>query len=323
MMSLLMFKKRLKTFYGKYDMYLISIIKCVTSFLAFYLLNKNIGSMPILKNPVIPIVLALLCSFMPYGIIVVIAAGFMLLHLFSISIEIALVTAVLLILVGILYYSQQPGDSFLLLVVPLLFAFRIPYAVPLVAGLSLGIASIVPMGCGICIYYILLYVKENTGLITNGAQAEALQKYSQAVDAVLNNKVMLVMLVAFVVSMILVNIIRRLPVNYSWMIAIVVGIITQISIIFLGSMRMNITLRMGTVLLGILASALIAVVYHFFVFTVDYSRIEHVQYEDDEYYYYVKAVPKMMVTEPDVRVHKINDAKRQSRGMQEREENSQ
>ena len=43
----------------------------------------------------------------------------------------------------------------------------------------------------------------------------------------------------------------------------------------------------------------------FFVFNVDYSRTEHVQFEDDEYYYYVKAVPKNTVTAPQKRVKTI------------------
>lgn len=319
MISLLMLKERLKTFYGKYDLYLISVMKFILSYLIFYLLNRNIGSMAMLKNPVVPIVLALVCSFMPYGVIAVAAAGFMLLHLANVSMEMAIVTAVILILVGILYYGQQPGDSVLLLVTPLMFAFKIPYVVPLIAGLSLGISSVVPISCGISIYYILLYVKENTGVLTNGAQADALQKYAQVISSVLNNKQMLLMIMAFAAALVVVNLLRRLSVNYAWMIAIVAGMIVQVTVIFLGSMKWNLSLQTGTVLLGILVSILIVSVYHLFVFAVDYSRVEHVQYEDDEYYYYVKAVPKMLVTEPDVRVHKINDAKRQSRGSREKE----
>ncbi len=33
------------------------------------------------------------------------------------------------------------------------------------------------------------------------------------------------------------------------------------------------------------------------------------QFEDDEYYYYVKAVPKLTVTRPDVKVKRINTRK--------------
>lgn len=42
---------------------------------------------------------------------------------------------------------------------------------------------------------------------------------------------------------------------------------------------------------------------------VDYSRKEYIQFEDDDYYYYVKAVPKMNIAAPDVKVQKINSTK--------------
>ena len=58
-----------------------------------------------------------------------------------------------------------------------------------------------------------------------------------------------------------------------------------------------------------LLSLLLAVVLQFFVFNVDYSRTEKVQFEDDEYYYYVKAVPKIVVARPEKKVKQINSQK--------------
>ena len=31
--------------------------------------------------------------------------------------------------------------------------------------------------------------------------------------------------------------------------------------------------------------------------TLDYTRVERLQFEDDEYYYYVKAVPKALIAQ--------------------------
>lgn len=60
-------------------------------------------------------------------------------------------------------------------------------------------------------------------------------------------------------------------------------------------------------LIGALPFLAVALLYHFFVFTVDYTRTEYVQYEDDDYVYYVKAVPKVAVTRTDVKVQRINN----------------
>jgi len=42
------------------------------------------------------------------------------------------------------------------------------------------------------------------------------------------------------------------------------------------------------------------------ILSVDYSRVEHTQFEDDEYYYYVRAVPKAFVSVEDKQVKHIN-----------------
>lgn len=69
MMSLLVFKERLKEFYAKFDIYITPVIKFVYSYLAFWLMNRNIGFMAKLTNPLVPLVLALACSFLPYSAI--------------------------------------------------------------------------------------------------------------------------------------------------------------------------------------------------------------------------------------------------------------
>ena len=62
-------------------------------------------------------------------------------------------------------------------------------------------------------------------------------------------------------------------------------------------------------IVGILVSMVLAFVFEFFVFAVDYTRTEYLQFQDDDYYYYVKAVPKVAVTAPDVKVQRINKRK--------------
>ena len=56
---------------------------------------------------------------------------------------------------------------------------------------------------------------------------------------------------------------------------------------------------------GSAVSALIAFALKFLFFHVDYMRTERVQFEDDEYYYYVKAVPKISVTQSKKQVKKF------------------
>ena len=67
MMQLLVIREKLRKFYGKYSSFIIPIEKFVLGMASFWLINANIGFMPKLKNPLIPIVMGLIASTIPCG----------------------------------------------------------------------------------------------------------------------------------------------------------------------------------------------------------------------------------------------------------------
>ena len=229
----------------------------------------------------------------------------MLAHAFQVSAEISLILLVFMLVVMMLYYGFRPGDGYLLLITPMLFFLNLPYVVPLIVGLSGSLVSIVPVCCGVCIYYMILYLQQNAGVLAGSSLPEMADRFIRIIHDVFGNELMWVMAAAFAAAILAVYIIKNLSVDYSWSIAIIAGVITQLAIIFIGDMRFDLPVSAGSMILGIILSVLAALIYQFFVFAVDYTRTEYLQYEDDEYYYYVKAVPKIAVSAPDVKVQKI------------------
>ena len=279
----------------------------------FLSLNANIGYMAKLKNPLVILLVCLISALLPYGAIVFLAGCLMMAHIYAVSLEMALIALVLILLVSILYYGFKPGDSVLMVLTPLAFLFHIPYVVPLLVGLGGSLASAIPVGCGVFMYYLLMYVKQNAGVLTTEASVDIVQRYSQILKSVLFNQTMLVMVAACGAGVIIVYLIRRLSMDYSWMVAIVAGSVAELLVIFVGYVVFGVSVEIVPLILGMIASAAIAAVYNFFIFSVDYTRTEYVQFEDDDYYYYVKAVPKMTVSTPDVKVQKISTRKRITR----------
>lgn len=307
MMMFLVLKERLKSFYGKYATLANGLIKFIYSFAALQMMGASLGFMPALKNPFLMLLLAFVCGFLPYGAIACLLALVMLAHIYAVSLEITLITAVFLLLVTLLYYGFQPGDSYWLVLAPMAFFLKIPFAVPLIAGLSAGLVSVIPVSCGVIIYYILLYVKQNAGVLTNDAAVDITQKFLQIIRALLANQTMLVMLGVCGAGILVVYLIRTLSVDYAWVIAIVMGMVAQLAVAFAGDFILDVSMPVPQLLAGAFISILIAGGYHFFVFAVDYTRTEYTRFEDDDYVYYVKAVPKVVVSKPDVRVQRINN----------------
>lgn len=313
MTSLLLWKEHLKSFYNKYCYVIRPVVRFLFALCTFLCINMNIGYMTKLKNPLVWIPLSLVCSMLPYGVIVFVAGCFMLAHIYAVSMEMALIALVLLLVVVILYFGFRPGDSFLMVLTPLAFILRVPYAVPLLVGLGGSLVSVIPVSCGVFLYYLLMYVKQNAGILTSEASVDIVQRYSQIIKSVLMNQGMAVMIVSCAVGIVVVFLIRRLSVDYAWMVAIVAGSVAQLLVVFIGDFVFGVSAKVLPLVLGMIASAAIAAVYDFFLFSVDYTRTEYVQFEDDDYYYYVKAVPKMTVSTPEVRVQKISTRKRSTR----------
>ena len=309
MMGLLVFKENLKRFYGKYSIYIIPVLKFLLGALAFFMINSNIGFMGKLKNPLIPVVMGLVASFIPCGATAFLAGCFIVVHVAKVSLEVALIITMIMMLVMMLYYGFRPGDGYLLLLTPLLFFLKIPYVVPLLVGLSGGLVSIIPVSCGVCIYYMIMYLKQNAGVLAGSSVSEIADRFIQIAKSVFGNELMWIMIAAFAAAIVIVYVIKNLPVDYAWSIAIIAGVITELVVIFIGDFNYNLPIGLVSLILGIAASVAIAWIYQFFAFAVDYSRTEYLQYEDDEYCYYVKAVPKIAVSAPDVKVHRIYSRK--------------
>ena len=308
MAVLLELKEQLKSIYSRFDVYIVPVLKFALAFVTLSLINSNLGYMTRLDNIIFVLITALVCSFMPANITVVFASVFILAHIYSLSMECAVVVFVVFMLMYLLYFRFSPGDSIALILTPVCFALRIPYAVPLAMGFVGTPLSAVSVGCGVVVHYILRYIIVNSSVISNLEADSTVQKFKFVIDNLLSNKEMVVMVMAFAVTIVLVYTIRRLSVNYSWTIALIVGTIVDVIFVLVGDMMLSLSVSIGGVIIGSIISLVLILVLQFFVFSVDYSRTENLQFEDDEYYYYVKAVPKMSVAVSEKKVKHISSS---------------
>ena len=286
-------------------MYITPVLKFVLAFMAFTMINQVIGYMGALNNIAIVLVLALFCSFLPLNLTVVLAAAVALVHLYAFSLECAVVALAVFLLMFILYFRFSPKDAVVVLLTPLFFVFKIPYVVPIAMGLIGTPVSAVSVACGVIVYYVIGYMNESASALNAFDTEGAVEKFRYIIDGVLGNKTMLVVLVAFAATIVIVYFIRRLSIDYAWTIAIITGTLVNILLLLFGDLMFNTNVSIVGLIIGSVISALLVKVLEFFVFNVDYSRTEMVQFEDDEYYYYVKAVPKNTVATPEKRVKTI------------------
>ena len=312
MTTLLELREKIKIFMGKYDVYIIPLLKFLLALAAFLMINGNVGFMERAKNPSISLILALMCSFLPVNLIAVFGGILILAHAYALSLEFFGIAFVMILLMVLLFFRTAPQYGYLLIVMPLAFVLKIPYVVPLAMGLVGAPAAAISVACGTIVYYLLHYMKLNTTMLS-GTESESMQqKITYLIDNVVRNREMMLIAAAFALTLLIVYVVRRMSIDYAWTIAIGTGAVVDFVVLLLGSMVMGVSLKVVPVLVGSIVSAGLAILLQLAVFSMDYSRTEYVQFEDDEYYYYVKAVPKLTIAVPDKRVKKISSQKRQS-----------
>ena len=310
MTALLELRENLKKIYSRNEAFILPVIKFLLSFIVLSIINGKMGYMTKIDNMAIVLIVSLLCSFLPTGFMVVFAMLFTLLHMYALSIETAAVGLVVFLLLYLLFLRFTAKEALVVVLTPVLCMLKLPYVMPVAMGLIGTPASCVSVGCGVVVYYLIQTVISNAPTINSMGAEEATAKLRLLIDGMLGNKAMLVMIVAFTVTVIVVYLIRRMSVDHSWIIAMAAGIIIEVLILLVGDLMYDTNLSILSALLGAIVTVIVCKIIEFFRFCLDYSRTEKVQFEDDEYYYYVKAVPKMTVSAPTNTVKKINTQRR-------------
>ena len=310
MTTLLVIKQYMKTFINKYEVYLKPLLKLILALTSLMMINGRLGYMHRLDSISIVLIVALMCSFMPMNFIIFVAAAFTILHMYALSLECAAIALVLFLVMFLLYFRFSPKDTLVVLLTPICFALKIPYAIPLAMGLVGAPTSAVSVGCGIVVSYLISYIADSATALSGMETEDMAAKFRFIIDGFLDNKGMLLMIVAFTVTIILVYLIKRLAIDHAWTIAIIAGALADVMILLVGDLMFDTNVSILGLIIGTVFSVLIAKIVEFFAFHVDYSRVEKVQFEDDEYYYYVKAIPKITVATPSKTVKRINTPKK-------------
>lgn len=294
---------------------LIKLIVMLTAFLTVY---YNLGYYQKVHIFFFPLILAVICAVISWGAGVAVLGLYVLINLYGLGIEITMVAAALMLLCYLLFIRFAPNQSYWYVVSPLLWVLRIPYVAPVSIGLLFAPTNAVAILMGTVLYYFFKGVKQNEALFRSGEGATAFSKVTVALDQIVANKEMWVVLAAFFITTVVVYIIRRLSIKNAWNVAISVGVTLQLLLILLGKLMLGNTSGMIALIVGSVASMVISFVIEFFMFHLDYTRVERVQFEDDNYYYYVKAVPKVLVSAEEKRVTTFGNTK--SDHLQKKEE---
>lgn len=303
-------RENLIQLYKRQEFLLLSVFRFAVSLAVLLLLRAHLGvhisTGSALNSSLLNVIIALICSMLPPGFSAGILGLVLLLDLYKLSLEAAAVGAAIILVCLLVYFRFTPRDTMILLLMPVAYALNLHYLVPILAGLLFGPGAAVPVIFGLLFTRYVLLVEGNLSALAapGGGMPivgeQLITNFRSLVDGTVNDKLMISLAVAFVITVIAVCFIRRLAIVNAWHVAITAGCILELVILLLCDMRLDTGIDLAYVFVGIVFSFVLAQIVRFFVFNVDYLRIENVQFEDEDYYYYVKAIPKVMVYSSDL-----------------------
>lgn len=299
-------KGKLQEIYAQHSLIIDKTTQFILALLTFYTINQNVGFMKAAASPVATFALSAICTFFPVIMTVIAATALVMVHMYAVSIGILAATGIIFLVMYIFYFRLTPKMAVVVLLVPIAFVFKIPLAVPLAYALISAPACMVAVACGTITYFMMEYVKKAAPGVSGSGLSGIMSQIPAYLKQVFQNKEMWIIIAAFVLTFLVVYTIRRQSVNYAWKIAIAAGIVVNAVVNIVGDMALGVHTSYGALGTGSVAAVVAGLILELFFFAVDYTKSESLQYEDDEYYYYVKAIPKLSVAKPEKTVKRIN-----------------
>ena len=306
MTFLLELRERWLRFYEKREKWVMFVVKFAAALTALFLLTNEVGFFEILKNPLIIISAAVLCALTPGFVTIIVLSGFLLTHLLVMSVPLGMVVVVILGIMYLLFFRFSPTAVYLFLITVFCFCFHIPYLLPVVVALICPVSYIFAFDFAVIIYFIIHTIGTYSAMLTRQVVTDTAHSLSFISGSILGNREMFAVLITFTITFLLTNIIRRLPARYAGFYAIITGIICQFILLVLTDICLKADLSLGAIVVQTVVETGLAIICNYLFFGVDYTKTEHFQFDDEEYYYYVKAVPKRTISVSDIKVKHIN-----------------
>ncbi len=306
MTFLLELKEKLRKIYIDFGYIILPVLKFALAMIVFSAINNTIGFLDIFKNIFVVLIMALICSLLSVKVTAFFAGLMILGHCYALGIEVAVIAFAVFLLLFIFALRFSGKENLALVLTPLAFSIGIPCAVPVCFGLKSKPYSAISICCGTFVYYFVNMIQDKAPVLQGSEQATFLTNVRLLLDGIIKDKMMIFSLIVLALVLIVVYALRRLPIDHSWSIAICVGAACYLVCMIAGGLFMDLEISMVTMSLGAIGAAMVGIALQFLVLSVDYTRTERLEFEDDEYYYYVKAVPKMTITKAERQIKTIS-----------------
>lgn len=282
-------RRNVKELYRTKSIMLNITYKIVMAFIALLIINNSVGSVVLLKNPIISLALSIGIGLLPIFFGIVVIGMIATIHIFNISMIVGAMSIVILILAGILSARMAPGSGWLGLTSFVMASFGGTFVAPIALPMAAGPTGVLPTVAGLGFARVLVLLNDTKAELQEMSELDGAVKF---LEILMSDKALIAVIIICTISYLLASIFKMLPIMESWKIGLVVASLTSVMGAFLLKILWESPITIFTVIMYSILGIVIGLVVEFFVHNVEYKTTEILNFEDDEYFYYVKAIPK-------------------------------
>ena len=309
MSRLLELRLKISQFIGKYKFWFRTFFRFLAALTGLLLIRSQIWTISVMAlHPLFLIAMAFIAMFIPLGAIAVLLSLYLLICIFAISPGAG--AAALLVLLAMLFLyaavlPASPGTTTVTLLSGMLNVSGIA-AIPL--GLFCPFSAVVPAAFGLLISGILDTVRQNYLVYSaGGAASQGTGELTFFLLSFLQNERFWLLLFGFIITALLVRSISRLPYAYAWLVSAATGVAVYVLSMMAGNVFFGITINPLRLAVTASGGFILALAGQIFSYLLDGSGAEYLQFEDEDYVYYVKAIPKYSLTPSDTSIKTITE----------------
>lgn len=280
--------------YSNYEFFFRLAVKFAFVLITLNYLTDNLGYYEALNILSVRLFISVICAFIPVPFVVFIMGIVALLHLYRLSMIIAILAAIVYVIVYFLYVKFAPSQGIFMLAIAVLTPFNFQYIVVFILGMFYAPVTLILAALTIGLMRFTGYSVDAAAAMGTGFNMERiLTEYQSIIDHMMADRTLVVVSATMAIIIVFTYIISKLPFDYSWYVAIGIAAIAGIVVFYVGKGMFDVDADTAKTVLAIILGAIIAACLQFFKCVIDYPKKEFVQFEDDDYYYYVRAIPKM------------------------------
>ena len=281
--------------------------KGLLSLCSFLIINHFFGYISFLRNPIFAIIIAIACAFIPLsagGLLVMI---YIFVQLTGLSGQVAFIALALMVISYGLSFFYGAKHMYNISYLPVALQVQMPYPIPVCSALLGEMNEVAAVISGGILSFYLKTIRENASVfIDEGSDVTVIDVISQKMLA---NPMLYIFIASLVAMFVVIMLLKNTQMKRSYLVATVSGIFVEMAFMLTGYV---ITGNLGKVPMLILANVVAFIVGFAITYIfrdLDYERVERVQFEDDDYVYYVTAIPKIELSKEEKRVTRITNTR--------------